>query len=335
MTDKNTISSTSQNFLDIYDIINNIVILKNGSTSVILSVNAMNFGLLAEQEQDAVIYAYAGLLNSLNFPIQIVIQSQTKDISTYLKLLEEQGEEATDEKKRVWIKSYSQFVNDLIKERNVIDKKFFVVIPASSLEMGLTLAQNVVSGFKEQNIEGIEKNVILEKAQSLLEPKRDHIIAQFNRIGLLAHQLTTQEIIRLFYTNYNPEATEGQEITDSQSYTTALVQAQVRGNFMKTPATPATPTNPIAPTAPASPIAPIASIAKPAEEISVAESPIITQPTTTPTPAPTPTMVPAPSMTPIQATEPIANKAPGEGAEKIIQDDINHALKEIAQKPKL
>ncbi|MFH1958781.1 MAG: hypothetical protein ABIJ22_00405, partial [Patescibacteria group bacterium] len=226
MTDKNTISSTSQNFLDIYDIINNIVILKNGSTSVILSVNAMNFGLLAEQEQDAVIYAYAGLLNSLNFPIQIVIQSQTKDISTYLKLLEEQGEEATDEKKRVWIKSYSQFVNDLIKERNVIDKKFFVVIPASSLEMGLTLAQNVVSGFKEQNIEGIEKNVILEKAQSLLEPKRDHIIAQFNRIGLLAHQLTTQEIIRLFYTNYNPEATEGQEITDSQSYTTALVQAQ-------------------------------------------------------------------------------------------------------------
>ncbi|MBU0579449.1 hypothetical protein KJ628_05800 [Patescibacteria group bacterium] len=333
MTDKNTISSTSQNFLDIYDIINNIVILKNGSTSVILSVNAMNFGLLAEQEQDAVIYAYAGLLNSLNFPIQIVIQSQTKDISTYLKLLEEQGEEATDEKKRVWIKSYSQFVNDLIKERNVIDKKFFVVIPASSLEMGLTLAQNVVSGFKEQNIEGIEKNVILEKAQSLLEPKRDHIIAQFNRIGLLAHQLTTQEIIRLFYTNYNPEATEGQEITDSQSYTTALVQAQVRGNFMKTPATPATPTNPIAPTAPASPIAPIASIAKPAEEISVAESPIIMPPVATP--APTPTMVPAPSMTPIQATEPIANKAPGEGAEKIIQDDINHALKEIAQKPKL
>lgn len=232
MPDQDTISSTSQKFLDIYDITNNLTILKNGSASMILTVNAMNFGLLAEAEQDAVIYSYASLLNSLNFPIQIVIRSETKDASSYLKILKEREGKTTDQVKKGWIQRYSQFISNLIQERNVLDKKFYVVIPAGALEMGLSLGQNIISGFKEQTIEGVEKSVIVEKAITLLEPKRDHLIAQFNRIGLYARQLNTQEIIRLFYTNYNPEATEGQQITDSQSYTTPLVQAQIKGDFM-------------------------------------------------------------------------------------------------------
>ena len=290
MPDKTTISSTSQNFLDIYDITNNIIILKNGSSSVVLSLNAMNFGLLAEQEQDAVIYSYAGLLNSLNFPIEIVIQSQTKDASAYLKLLEDREAESTDEIKKAWIRRYSKFVSDLIQERNVLDKKFFVVIPASALEMGLTLGQNIVSGFKEQTIEGVEKSVILERAKTLLEPKRDHIIAQFNRIGLFARQLSTQEIIRLFYTNYNPEATEGQQITNSQSYTTALVQAQIRGDFMNTQP----PQDKVDP----------AQNAKPADDQTKATTPAPTADAPTP-PVVDATVIPAPEVEPVEPIVPV------------------------------
>ncbi len=288
MPDQKQITSTSQEFLDIYDITNNIVIMKNGSAAVVLTVNAMNFGLLAEQEQDAVIYSYAGLLNSINYPIQILIQSQTKDASAYLKLLDKQEEKSTDEVKRAWIRRYSQFVSNLIKERNVLDKKFFVVIPASSLEMGLTPAQDLISGFKEQTIEGVEKSIILEKAQNLLEPKKDHMIAQFNRIGLYARQLSTQEIIRLFYTNYNPEATEGQQITNSQSYTTAMVQAQIRGDYMndqsQNPMNSAPAADqPVAPTdtpAPAAPVAPATPAATPAEPVTPAEVPASEAPAT-------------------------------------------------------
>ena len=326
MSNQKTISSTSQNFLDIHDITNDTIILKNGSTSIVLTVNAMNFGLLAEQEQDAVIYSYAGLLNSINYPIQILIQSQTKDASSYLELLEKREEKTKDEIKRAWIRRYSQFVSDLIKEHNVLDKKFFVVIPASSLEMGLTPTQNIISGFKEQSIEGIEKSVILEKAQNLLEPKKDHLIAQFHRIGLYARQLSTQEIIRLFYTNYNPEATEGQQITNSQSYTTALVQAQIRGDYMNDqakssleptqvapaaqPTAPAdnaaTPVDPKVPAAiPSMPVEPAES-EQPKEEkedlvkdVNVAESPILQKPMSVGT-----TPMPAPSQPPVSASAP-------------------------------
>ncbi|MBT3249675.1 MAG: hypothetical protein HN846_03445 [Candidatus Pacebacteria bacterium] len=328
MPDPKTISSTSQNFLDIYDIINDIVILKNGSASVILTVNAMNFGLLAEQEQDAVIYAYAGLLNSINYPIQILIQSQTKDASSYLNLLDERVKKTKDKLKQSWIRRYSKFVSDLIRERNVLDKKFFVIIPASSLEMGLTPTQDLISGFKEQSIDGVEKSVILEKAKNLLDPKRDHMIAQFNRIGLYAKQLSTEEIIRLFYTNYNPEASEGQQITNSENYTTALVQAQIRGNYMNdqvqdsvqptdmssttqpepTPAT--TPAaDPVAPTidpvAPATPVQPVAEVAENNSApvgVNISESPVLQKPAVANvSPATTPV---APSIDPVAPVAP-------------------------------
>jgi len=221
---------STQQFLDVYDVTNNLLILKDGSTAIILTVDAMNFGLLAEEEQDGVMYAYAGLLNSLNYPIQVVVQSKTKDVTAYLRLLLDQEEASTSEVMRKRIKEYRQFVGNLIQERNVLDKRFYVVVPASGLEMGFMSAQTFVPGKQNFDVGTVERSVVLEKAVNILEPRRDHLIAQFARIGLYSRQLSTQEIIQLFYVNYNPEAIEGQEIADSQSYTSPLVRAQV-GDF--------------------------------------------------------------------------------------------------------
>lgn len=225
MTDTQDIASTTQKFLDVFDITNNVVVLLDGTVSMVLLISAMNFGLLAEQEQDAIIYSYAGLLNSLNFPIQIVINSKTKDATAYLQLLESQAQKTTSENKRALIGRYQNFVGQLIKERNVLDKKFYVVIPALPIEVGMMTAQTVLPGKQSPKITPEQKAAVIEKAIGILEPRRDHLIAQFNRIGLYARQLATQEIIEIFYNNYNPEAYEGQQITDSQNYTTAMVNA--------------------------------------------------------------------------------------------------------------
>ncbi len=227
-----TISSTTQQYLDIHDITNDLVIMKDGTTSLILTVDAMNFGLLAEEEQDSIIYAYAGLLNSLNYPIQVLVRSQTKDVTSYLRRLQEQEAQASTQEKRHRIGRYREFVSNLIHERNVLDKKFYVVIPAGPLELGLLTAQSVLPGQQTFDVTQIERSVLLEKAQNILEPKRDHIISQFARIGLYSNQLTTQEIIQLFYLSYNPEAAEGQGIADSNSYTTPLVKASFEGFAM-------------------------------------------------------------------------------------------------------
>ena len=84
------IVATTQDHLDVETIQDDLVILKNGICSVVIQASAINFGLLSEEEQDATIYSYAGLLNSLSFPIQIMIKSEKKDISAYLELLSTQ-----------------------------------------------------------------------------------------------------------------------------------------------------------------------------------------------------------------------------------------------------
>lgn len=232
MSDKE-ISSTTQEFLDVYDIVNNTVLLKDGTASIILQVGTMNFSLLAEQEQDAIIFTYGSLLNSLNYPIQISIQSQTKDVTKYLRLLDEQIQKASSDRKATLIKQYRDFVGTLIKERNVLEKRFYVTIPASPAEMGLITPSNVLPGKTTFDITSIEKSIILEKAANLLEPRRDHLISQFNRLGLYTRQLNTQEIIQNFYINYNPEAAEGQEISNNENYTTPLVRASFGGKIMQ------------------------------------------------------------------------------------------------------
>lgn len=232
--------------------------MKDGTTSVIITVDAMNFGLLAEEEQDGVMYAYASLLNSINYPIQIVIKSQTKDVTGYLLLLREQEEIAPTKIMKQRIRAYREFVGNLIHDRNVLDKKFYVCIPASSIELGLLPPSTVVPGTKTFDISSVEKNVVLEKARNILEPKRDHLISQFARIGLFSRQLNSQEIIQLFYVSYNPEAAEGQQLADSSNYTTPLVTAGIEGSLMNTlPSTPSgnqTQTQTVdAPAAPVSP----------------------------------------------------------------------------------
>lgn len=232
MSDK-VISSTTQEFLDVYDIVNDMVLLKDGTAAVILQIGTMNFSLLAEQEQDAVIFTYGSLLNSLNYPIQINIQSQTKDATKYLRLLDEQIKKASSDRKAILIRQYRDFVATLIRERNVLQKRFYIVVPASPGEMGLITPAGVLPGKTTFDITSVEKSILLEKATNLLEPRRDHLTAQFNRLGLFAKQLSTQEIIQNFYINYNPEAAEGQEISSSENYTTPLVRASFGGKFMQ------------------------------------------------------------------------------------------------------
>lgn len=313
------ISSTAQKFLEIHDIVNDLLILKDGATALIITVSAMNFGLLAEEEQDAIIYSYASLLNSLNYPIQIVIKSQTKDVTSYLHLLDNELEVATSQVKREWIKKYRSFVANLIRERNVLDKKFYVVIPATALEMGLLPPSTVIPGVQQPDLSTVEKSVILEKAREILEPKRDHLMNQFGRIGLIARQLTTQEIIQLFYLSYNPEAAEGQQITDTNSYTTPLVRASViRGGNMADLNQTTTGPNLVAPatspaamsttgnTSPAtdqtmpSPAPIVPEQAAPEMSSQAAVSPI------SPTPTPAPVQAPTTSLASAMAANPIA-----------------------------
>lgn len=181
--------TTSQQFIPIENVNKDLVFQKDGSVGIILSVSAVNFALLFETEQISIIDSFAGLLNSLSFPIQIVIYSKIMDVSSYLYTIDNALAKQTNPALRKMTISYRGFVERSIKDNNVLDKRFYICIKITSLELGL-LPPNEA-----------EKT---RKVITMLEPRRDHLIRQLDRLGLKAKQLTSEEIIKFFYEIYNP-----------------------------------------------------------------------------------------------------------------------------------
>jgi hypothetical protein len=196
------IRSSTQLFTEIETVDRDIIMFVDGSCCLVVTATAVNFGLLSEKEQDAIISAYAGLLNSLSFPIQLLIRTQHKDVTAYLRLLEDQERKQKNPKLSKSIHDYRLFVASTVKEKDVLDKKFYIVVPFSSLELGASA--NVLFGSKKKGLP-FAKTYIYERALTVLNPKRDHVIRLLNRLGLQARQLTNEQIIRLFFTTYNQD----------------------------------------------------------------------------------------------------------------------------------
>lgn len=214
------IRASTQVFTEIEDITKDLLLLTDGSCALLIETSAVNFGLLSEKEQEAIIYAYSGLLNSLSFPIQIYIRSTQKDISGYLKQLEIAENKQTNQLLRDKIRGYRSFVASVVKEKNVLDKKFYIIIPFSPLEMGLA---NPKAFVKSKGLP-LSKDTIIERATTVLSPKRDHLLRQLSRIGLKGTQLNNQKLIELFKQIYNPE--EEHTPIDLEGTTTPVVNTK-------------------------------------------------------------------------------------------------------------
>jgi hypothetical protein len=211
------IRASTQEFIEIEDIMDDILILRDGSAALVVETAAVNFGLLSEEEQDALIYAYASFLNSLSFPLQIVILSKRMDISSYIELITQTEEKQLNLTIKERLRRYREFILSIVKANKVLEKKFYLVLLFSSLEMGV---KGAVRGRKKLPF---SKDYIISRAKTSLFPKRDHLLRQIGRIGIKGRQLTTQELVELFYNIYNPTTT-GQKLGEISGYTKPLVE---------------------------------------------------------------------------------------------------------------
>lgn len=185
--------TSSQFFIPIQDIREDLVFLKDGSVSIVIITSAVNFALLFETEQMSIIDAFAGLLNSLSFPIQIVIRSKRLDVSSYLHTLDNAAKKQNNKLLQSMTYYYRQFVSSIIKENNVLDKQFYVCLNVSAIELGV-IPRSAPDKTK--------------KALTILLPRHDHLIRQLTRLGLKARQLKSEELVQLFYDIYNPSSSE-------------------------------------------------------------------------------------------------------------------------------
>ncbi len=220
-TAKIAIRGTTQEHLEIEDILDNLLLLKDGSVAMVIGVAAVNFGLLSPQEQEAIIFAYAGFLNSLNFAVQIVIRSKRKDITAYVAQLDTAEQKQINSLLKGQIAKYKEFIIKTVKENNVLDKKFYILVPFSSLELGAQAGAKLLTGQKGLPL---PKGVILEKARVALRPKGEHVLRQLAGLGLKARQLTTAELVEIFFEIYNPNVDKGSMATVGM-YTAPIVSS--------------------------------------------------------------------------------------------------------------
>jgi hypothetical protein len=203
---RNKIQATTQDHLEVLEIVDDLAITKTGSVVLVLQTSAVNFDLLSEYEQDSKIMAFAGLLNSLNFHIQILIRTKRIDISNYVKYLKSQHNSAMSPGLKKQLEVYTTFIENLIVQNDVLDKKFYIAIPYSSVDLSTPLS--MITGGKEEPLElnTYQMQKKIEQGKIFLYPKRDHILKQLGRMGLTGHQLTTDELVELFYDIYNEGA---------------------------------------------------------------------------------------------------------------------------------
>ena len=207
--------SATQAFLEIQDIREGVLLLKNNSIRGVLMVSSINFALKSEEEQTAIIYAFQNFLNSLDFFCQIVIQSRNINITPYLDSLKDLEEKQTNELLRKQTASYREFIKNMVVGDVVMTKSFYVVVPYNLMEiLGMKAAgKNIFKQFlnPQSGAGGTSqpmKDDEFQRCKTQLWQRMEYVSMGLRRCGLESIPLTTSEIIELFWAIHHPKQAE-------------------------------------------------------------------------------------------------------------------------------
>lgn len=214
-TQKNT---STQSFLPIKEIRDNVVILKNDTMRTVIMVKASGFDLKSGNEQEAIISSFEGFINSLTFPVQILMRSKKVNLKPYLEMLRGRSQTEENDLLASQIEDYMDFVNVLTENYNIMSKAFYVIVPHNPGGFKkISFWSSLFGSSKEKSTSNFEQNKV-----AVLE-KTDLLINELQNVGLRAVHLNTQELIELFYAIYNPSSSQGEKITNLADLTTPMV----------------------------------------------------------------------------------------------------------------
>lgn len=226
--------NSTQNILEIAEIRDGIVIMNDGSFRSVVMVKSINFDLMSPQEQESVEYSYQGFLNSLDFPIQICVRTQRIDMQPYIEKLDKIRSEHDNMLLAMLMDDYIGYIEQLSLSTNIMDKKFYVVIPYYSVAFGsnesksLAQSKNFITGvvemFNKKDKHVIINEQLLETAKSELRNRVQAVLGGLAQAGINGLPMDTQELIELYYDFYNPETSARQSLGDINNLTTDVIE---------------------------------------------------------------------------------------------------------------
>lgn len=193
--------ASTQQFLEVEQIREGVLVLKNKSLRGVIMVSSLNFALKSDDEQTAIIYQFQNFLNSLDFPLEIVVQSRILNITGYLDKLKQLEKKQEIELLKIQTAEYQKFIKDLIVGGQILSKNFFVIVPFTLID---------IPGFKtakKQTTEAPTEDQF-QRAKSQLWQRMEFVAMGLRRCGLQCIPLNTPELIELFWSLYHPEESE-------------------------------------------------------------------------------------------------------------------------------
>lgn len=197
-----TVNPTQQ-FVPVKEIRNGVIVLKDGSYRGVLICSSINFGLKSADEQHAITNGFQNFLNTLDFSIQIVINSRRMDLRPYIALLEGKAPEQKSELMRIQLREYIEFVRSFADQANIMTKSFYVVVPYASH----TSATAAAAGFLRRDSASDKKtaaNASFDEDRIQLEQRLTLVASGLAGTGVRAVPLGTEEVIELLYRSFNP-----------------------------------------------------------------------------------------------------------------------------------
>lgn len=196
---------STQQFIPFSAVYDDVIVTKKAQFNQVLMVNSVNFGLKSEEEQNAIIYQYQSFLNSLSFPIQIVMHSKQLDLTGYIKDLNGRIAQEANELIRYQIQEYVDFIGKLVSIANIMDKKFFIIVPYQ-----LPPSEIPSGGFFSTFFGGSHVHLRVPlakflKVKAAISERANVVISGLASMGISAQILNTKQLIELFYRTYNPD----------------------------------------------------------------------------------------------------------------------------------
>ena len=200
---------STQEFVPISEIRDGVIVLKNGGMRSVILASSLNFALKSGDEQASILMQFQNFLNSLDFSVQIVIQSKKLDIRPYLALLEGRYKDQVTELMKIQVREYIEFIKAFVENTNIMTKSFFVVIPYDPpiLGGGKNLVTKYLPG-KNKEIQAMNPDEQFAEYRTQLEQRVSVVEQGLVRCGIRAAELGTEEVVELFYKLFNPGETE-------------------------------------------------------------------------------------------------------------------------------
>lgn len=203
-----TTPKATQEFVPVKEVRDGIIVLRDGGFRAVLMTSSLNFALKSEENQNAIISQFQNFLNSLDFSVQLFIESRKLDIRPYIALLEDRYKNQASDLMKVQTREYIEFIKSFTETANIMTKTFFVIVPYSPAPLQSTGGVVGLAGKLLTRKEAEEKH---EKKQDIFEENRSQILQRLSvveqglvRCGIRAVQLGTEEVVELFYRIFNP-----------------------------------------------------------------------------------------------------------------------------------